>query len=129
MKGIGYNPLPHHSHTSWITEGLEVVVGYTTKLRETTGSNWIVQEMIRLLVFAKLELRHSCCDLARVYHLAYDFDATVSPVPRYTRTETQRIRDEDAGLRDLTEELIPTFFAQYQESDEDLPCCQRWTGC
>lgn len=58
VKGMEYDPLPWRSHSSWLTECLEAVTDYTTRVRETTGSNSIVQQLIRLLIFAKLELRH-----------------------------------------------------------------------
>jgi hypothetical protein len=67
---------------------------------------------IRLFVFSYLELRHTCCDISRIEH--EDHPAyNKQPYPRYSPKEERRIKNEDARLREILEELVHVFISQF----------------
>jgi hypothetical protein len=74
----------------------------------------IFHEYIRLFVFSYLELRHTCCDISCLHH-DDDPKYNVQPYPRYTPKEERRIKDEDAKLHDILEELVPKFISQFDD--------------
>lgn len=67
---------------------------------------------IRLFVFSYLELRHTCCDIGRIKH-EDNPDYNKQPYPRYSPKEERRIKNEDARLREILEELVPMFISQF----------------
>jgi hypothetical protein len=74
----------------------------------------IVHEYIRLFVFSYLELRHTCCDISCLHH-DNDPKYNVQPHLRYTPKEERRVKDEDAKLREILEDLVPKFISQFDD--------------
>jgi hypothetical protein len=72
----------------------------------------LVYGYMRLFVFSYLELRHTCCDIDRIKHFD-DPDYKKQPYPRYCPKEDRRIKNEDARLREILEELVPMFISQF----------------
>jgi hypothetical protein len=82
----------------------------------STDVQWLMAEFIRLAVFCRLGLRHTCCDLTRIHHWGSDDpDLSKSPVPRYAAKETARILREDAFLLGLLEELVEGLYLEYND--------------
>ncbi|RYN17691.1 hypothetical protein AA0112_g11930 [Alternaria arborescens] len=72
----------------------------------------LIHGYIRLFVFSYLELRHTCCAISRIEH-DDDPDYNKQPYPRYSPKEKRRIKDEDAPLHEILEELVPMFSTQF----------------
>lgn len=72
----------------------------------------LIHGYIRLFVFSYLELRHTCCAISRIEHND-DPDYNKQPYPRYSPKEERRIKDEDAPLLKILEELVPMFISQF----------------
>jgi hypothetical protein len=72
----------------------------------------LIHGYIRLFVFSYLELRHTCCDIGRIKH-EDNPDYNKQPYPRYPPKEERRIKNEDARLREILEELVPMFISQF----------------
>ncbi|CAN9219196.1 unnamed protein product [Alternaria alternata] len=68
---------------------------------------------MRLFVFSYLGLTHTCCDISRIAHEDHPFPYKRQPYPRYTPKQERRIKDEDATLREILEELVPMFISQF----------------
>jgi hypothetical protein len=72
----------------------------------------LVRGYMRLFVFSYLELRHTCCDIDRIWHHDKP-DHKKQPYPRYSPKKARRIKDEDATLRGVFDELVPMFISQF----------------
>ncbi|KAF1950099.1 hypothetical protein CC80DRAFT_249561 [Byssothecium circinans] len=88
---------------------LDILTRYVgVKTRE--GENrWLISETIRLVVFNKLDIRHTCCNIARIMqHDAPGY--TIQPKPRYPDSvDLQAVQEEDAPLVSLQEDLIQKY--------------------
>ena len=72
----------------------------------------LIHGYMRLLVFSYLELRHTCCDINYIEHEDKpDYDK--QPYPRHAPKAERRIKNEDATLRGILEELVPMFISQF----------------
>jgi hypothetical protein len=81
----------------------------------------IIHEYIRSFVFSYLELRHTCCDINRIGHWGKeDPDFIRQPCPRYSPKEEKRIKNEDAHLLAVLEELVPSLISQYNSFGGNL---------
>ena len=57
-----------------------------------------------------------CCDIGRVQHgglVHIQPNYNKQPYLRYSSKEERRIKDEDATLRGILEELVPVFISQF----------------
>ena len=79
---------------------------------------WIVTEFIRLCVFSWLGIRHTCCDLDKIW-FADESNLSCQPLPRYPPDELQRIQEEDAYLT-VVLDMVPLFNARYDTHEGDL---------
>lgn len=89
------------------------------RLFESTDSfdiRRLATSLLRFLVFSALGLRHTCCDPNYFQPSKIDDPRR----QRYTSKDLIRIREEDAELRSLLEELVPRFDAAYDDFDGDL---------
>jgi hypothetical protein len=79
------------------------------------GNRWLVTELIRLVAFVKLRIRHTCCDPKRIEHNG-EPKLDVSPHPRHPPDEIERITEEDRELTKLLEKLVVEYDALYATS-------------
>ncbi|KAF2447283.1 hypothetical protein P171DRAFT_483329 [Karstenula rhodostoma CBS 690.94] len=73
---------------------------------------------IRIIIFWKLEIRHTCCDLDRFSHrLTFKPESigTCKPEPLYSPKDTKRIHNEDRHLIDVLEKLVPELDQAYDD--------------
>ncbi|KAB2100177.1 hypothetical protein AG0111_0g11230 [Alternaria gaisen] len=85
---------------------------WTDRAANTLQLRRLIQGYMRLFVFSYLELRHTCCDIGRIKHFDNP-DYKKQPYPRYSPKEKRRIRDEDARLLKILEELVSMFNSQF----------------
>ncbi|OAL44379.1 hypothetical protein IQ07DRAFT_685009 [Pyrenochaeta sp. DS3sAY3a] len=104
---------------SWEGESLVSMLWLVENATQASDKRWTITELLRLLIFSALEIRHTCCDIERILHSG-EPNPRVCPVPRYPPKQTQRIQEEDAYLTDLLEELVPKFDARYDEFDGSI---------
>jgi len=90
------------------------------KAARSAACRWTITELIRLCVFAWLDIRHTCCDLEVIMDPLYLHDASRPTPPRYPQDELHRIQEEDAYLVSLLEDLVPSFDARYDTHEGDL---------
>jgi hypothetical protein len=107
--------LERHRKYSWQEKG-SLLGSRIDQALASSSTGWLMAAFIRLAVFARLEIRHTCCDLSRIRHdHGKDPDPLTSPVPHYPAKETARILKEDAYLLELLETLVEELFSQYNE--------------
>ncbi|KAH7115314.1 hypothetical protein B0J11DRAFT_594653 [Dendryphion nanum] len=75
---------------------------------------WLVGEVIRLVLFHKLEIRHTCCDIERIMWRT-EPDYSIRPNISYEEKEIESIHEEDAFLINLLEELMEKFEQWWDE--------------
>jgi hypothetical protein len=86
---------------------------------QKSNSRGLISDFIRACAFSKLEIRHTCCDIARIQHDGKP-DLSKSPTPRYQTRELQRIQKEDAYLVNVLEKLLPELDAEYDNFKGDF---------
>jgi hypothetical protein len=91
---------------------------------QEASSRWLISSFIRACAFSKLEIRHTCCDIARIRHGGKP-DLSKSPTPRYQTRELQRIHKEDAYLVYMLEKVVPELDAEYDHFEGDFKAFVR----
>jgi hypothetical protein len=81
---------------------------------------WFITEFIRLCVFTRLGIRHTCCDLSIVVYRHHNLDFSRPPPSRYPLDELHRIQEEDTHLVSVLEDKVALFDAQYDTHEGDL---------
>lgn len=119
----------------WFTWCLSTITHYAARVREATGSKWISQELMRLLIFVILELRHTCCDTSRIYQKRIQIRRHfITYTLLHTKGDSENKR---RGCRATTADRrtdinilfsIRNPIAIYL-SFLKISCCQRWVGC
>jgi hypothetical protein len=79
---------------------------------EHQDARWLITELIRLVTFTKLRIRHTCCDPRLIRHHGNP-QLHISPYPRYQPDELEIIVEEDRELVELLEELIVKYDELY----------------
>lgn len=84
-------------------------------------SEWMVPELLRLIIFNELGLRHTCCKLDALEHHGHDeADPEAIPSTRYSVDKLAEISEEDAFLREQLVKLLDEFLADFRSFDGDL---------
>ncbi|KAI1671093.1 hypothetical protein Ptr902_08442 [Pyrenophora tritici-repentis] len=90
------------------------MIRYATEFQEIFDSSFITTEFIRLYIFEALQMTHTCCTIIRAI-IPPDV-----PVLRQTPKQMKSIREEDANLRDVLEDMVPKLCTKYQSSENGL---------
>ncbi|KAJ4294199.1 hypothetical protein N0V90_007889 [Kalmusia sp. IMI 367209] len=87
----------------------KTLVDIVTPVIQFPEHSWLINEVIRLILFNRLEIRHTCCDIEAIMWYE-EPDYSIRPAPRYDDTEElESIQEEDAPLVELLEELLARF--------------------
>ncbi|CAI9627641.1 unnamed protein product [Alternaria burnsii] len=111
VKGIVTRPIWERQHDEPKANLLLVLTVWVGRAADTLKLHPLIHGYMRLFVFSYLELRHTCCDIGRIEHRDHP-DYRKQPYPRYCPKEERRIKNEDARLREILEELVPMFISQ-----------------
>lgn len=112
VKGIATRPIWERQHDEAIANVFLELTVWVDRAANTLQLRRLIQGYMRLFVFSYLELRHTCCDIGRIRHFDNP-DHKKQPYPRYSQKEERRIKNEDARLREILEELVPVFISQF----------------
>jgi hypothetical protein len=120
LKGISPSK-PRERRTGKVVKHHLEIVSIASQKANSRG---LVSAFIRASAFAKLEIRHTCCDIERIHHWGKP-DLSKSPTPRYQAKELQRIQKEDAFLVDTLEKVVPELDAEYDNFEGDFKAFVR----
>jgi hypothetical protein len=112
VKGIATRPIWERQYDERTANVLLELTVWVDRAAHTLQLHRLIHGYMRLFVFSYLELRHTCCDIGRIEHRDHP-DYRKQPYPRYCPKEERRIKNEDARLREILEELVPMFISQF----------------
>jgi hypothetical protein len=112
VKGIATRPMWGRQCDESIASVFPEFTVWVDRAANTLQLRRLIHGYMRLFVFSYLELRHTCCDIGRIKH-EDNPDYNKQPYPRYPPKEERRIKNEDARLREILEELVPMFISQF----------------
>lgn len=97
----------------WVRWGMRLksTVRCVSEAFRHSKHRWLCTELIRLVIFTVLGIRHTCCS---------EFPPHYGGGPRHTPEERRMIQEEDAFLNNILEISLIRFDAEFDTSGVDI---------